>query len=185
MNFDSDNASPSNKTYHQVQPGPAGGLTIEAALSTAEFPTLEPDVDNGFMVFVNPIAVSIALSPLTAPHAATTHVQVKAQKRLSAIDCAAQGHLSTMSHNIPYHDPEGILAFAERFLSVMDYYGVCALPLFGVKANDTAICKPHLVYVMTFFLAYDAQKPGQKSKPVVRLPQPKISFKTSLFSFRS
>lgn len=163
LNFDSDNAEHSDLTFQQTRPGPLGGLEISASLSTDEFPMLESDADNGFKIYVNAVPVGLLLSPVTAPHGSTTHVQVKPRKRYLAKTCAPHGHLLKMDL-VPYHDPEGIAECLQGLLSLFKKFEPCLLPVYGMKPNSSAICSPHMVYMISNAVALDFRQQYEAAK---------------------
>lgn len=149
MNFDSDNAVPSTKTITQTRPGPDGGLTIETSLSLKDFPWLEDDAHNGFLVIVSPIPITAVTSPVAASHGAETFVKITAERRKLATRCSGHNKLSMPGGTFMYYDPYGISCSAREFMKTAYLGALCDIPSYLFRPNITTACDPFPIYLIT------------------------------------
>lgn len=120
---------------------------------------LENDADNGYKVYVHATAVGMLLSPVTAPHGSTTHIQVKPSKRYLAKDCSPHGHLIKTDVTSMYHDPDGIVDTGEAIgKMIMSNVAVCRLPIYAMKADNESVCSPHLIYVVSYVVTLQSDE---------------------------
>lgn len=154
LNFDSDNAAPSNKTIHQTRPGPAGGLFVEASFKTDEFPWLEQDAHNGFRVYVNHASFTGKYSPVAAPHASEIFVKVTPTMQSVSQNCAPYGHLSGTEFG--YHDPKGENCIGQEGAATLIRLSGCATAVYTYKPNASIVCGPMTMYWIGVFSSASA-----------------------------
>lgn len=154
LNFDSDNAVPSNRTVHQTRSGPRGGLYVEASLPLEDFPMLGDDADNGFKVFVNANPYTLVQSPVVAPDRAVTYVKVTPARRMLASNCASHGNLKS-DIQAPYHDPDGIGTHFDLIQKLVYRTYGCNSLAYQYVPNGTVVCSPYIMFIFANSLAAD------------------------------